>query len=132
MPSTLNPACPLCGLSFRNRPLLDLHLREDHRQRAASAEREHHDPGRAQAPVYRTDRPPDGRAATATAKRGRGAGPAAAARGWAARGWAARGWAARGWAARGWAARGWAARALRRLRFSSAGRQSGAGSGWQR
>jgi hypothetical protein len=127
MPSTLNPTCPLCGLSFRNRPLLDLHLREDHPQRAASAERDHPDPGRAPAPVYRTDRPPDGPAAAATAKRGRVAGQTAAVRHW-----ALRGWAARGWAARGWAARGWAVRALRRLRLSPAGRQSGAGSGWQR
>ena len=34
MLSTLNPACPLCGLRFENKPLLDLHIREDHRQRA--------------------------------------------------------------------------------------------------
>ena len=33
MTSTLNPACPLCGLRFDSRPLLDLHIREDHRQR---------------------------------------------------------------------------------------------------
>ena len=33
MLSTLNPACPLCGLRFENKPLLDLHIREDHRQR---------------------------------------------------------------------------------------------------
>ncbi len=31
MTVTLNPSCPLCGLRFANRPLLDLHLREDHR-----------------------------------------------------------------------------------------------------
>jgi hypothetical protein len=30
MPSTLNPACPLCGLQYANRPLLELHIREDH------------------------------------------------------------------------------------------------------
>jgi hypothetical protein len=28
---TLNPTCPLCGLRFASRPLLDLHVREDHR-----------------------------------------------------------------------------------------------------
>jgi hypothetical protein len=33
MPSTLNPACPLCGLQYANRPLLELHIREDHPQR---------------------------------------------------------------------------------------------------
>ena len=25
--------CPLCGLKYRARPLLDLHIREDHAQR---------------------------------------------------------------------------------------------------
>lgn len=32
MPITLNPACPLCGMRFGNQPLLDLHIREDHRR----------------------------------------------------------------------------------------------------
>ena len=27
--------CPLCGLKYRARPLLDLHIREDHAQRDA-------------------------------------------------------------------------------------------------
>jgi hypothetical protein len=35
MPNTLNPACPLCGLRFENQPIMDLHMREDHRRRAA-------------------------------------------------------------------------------------------------
>jgi hypothetical protein len=39
MPSMLNPACPLCGLRFGNKPLLDLHLREDHRQRVPRVKR---------------------------------------------------------------------------------------------
>lgn len=30
MPITPNPACPLCGLRFGNKPLVDLHLWEDH------------------------------------------------------------------------------------------------------
>lgn len=34
MTGTLHPSCPLCGLRFGSRPLLDLHIREDHRQRA--------------------------------------------------------------------------------------------------
>ena len=38
MPSTLIPACPLCGLRFSNRALLDLHLREDHLERNRPAE----------------------------------------------------------------------------------------------
>jgi len=38
MPTTLNPACPLCGLRYTGRPLLELHLREDHLQRERRAE----------------------------------------------------------------------------------------------
>ena len=44
MTATLHPACPLCGLRFGSRPLLDLHIREDHRQR---------DPGDIQIPMPR-------------------------------------------------------------------------------
>jgi NaMN:DMB phosphoribosyltransferase len=33
MTSTLTPACPLCGLRYESKPLLELHVREDHRQR---------------------------------------------------------------------------------------------------
>jgi hypothetical protein len=29
MPSTLTPTCPFCGLRYVNRPLLELHIRED-------------------------------------------------------------------------------------------------------
>lgn len=32
MTSTLTPACPLCGLRYENMPLLELHIREDHRR----------------------------------------------------------------------------------------------------
>ena len=32
MTSTLNPACPLCGLRYQSKPLLEVHIREDHRQ----------------------------------------------------------------------------------------------------
>ena len=31
MTSTLNPACLLCGLRYASRPLVVLHIREDHR-----------------------------------------------------------------------------------------------------
>ena len=44
MPYTLNPACPLCGLRYSDRPLLELHLREDHLQRDRRAEPEPGDP----------------------------------------------------------------------------------------
>ena len=30
MTGTLTPTCPLCGLRYENRPLLELHIREDH------------------------------------------------------------------------------------------------------
>jgi hypothetical protein len=49
MPSTLNPTCPLCGLRFTGRPLLELHIREDHLQRSSRAEPDHDDPGDARA-----------------------------------------------------------------------------------
>ena len=45
MPSTLNPACPLCGLRFSNGALLDLHIREDHVNRDRPAEPDHDDSG---------------------------------------------------------------------------------------
>ncbi len=49
MPSTLAPACSLCGLRFANRPLLELHIREDHVPRDRLAEPDHDDSGGAQA-----------------------------------------------------------------------------------
>jgi hypothetical protein len=33
MPTMLIPTCPFCGLRYANRPLLELHIREDHRPR---------------------------------------------------------------------------------------------------
>ena len=33
MTVTLTPTCPLCGLRYASRPMLELHIREDHRQR---------------------------------------------------------------------------------------------------
>jgi hypothetical protein len=33
MPATLTATCPLCGLRFTNKRLLELHLREDHQRR---------------------------------------------------------------------------------------------------
>ena len=43
MSSTLYTTCPLCGLRFAGRPLLDLHVREDHPQRNRPAEPAHDD-----------------------------------------------------------------------------------------
>ena len=57
MSSTLNPACPLCGLRFANKPLLDLHVREDHRPRARHAQSSRRDPGGTRAAPPRADRP---------------------------------------------------------------------------
>lgn len=55
MTSTLNPACPLCGLRYASKPLLELHIREDHRPRRAR-------PGRpGDAGGTRASSPPPGR-----------------------------------------------------------------------
>lgn len=35
MHATLADTCPLCGLRFSNGPLLELHVRDDHRRRPA-------------------------------------------------------------------------------------------------
>ena len=52
MTGTLNPTCPLCGLRFAARPLLELHIREDHRQHG------HRDPGGTRTAPSRTDSSP--------------------------------------------------------------------------
>ena len=41
MVSTLTPTCLICGLRFENRPMLELHIREDHRQHRAAAQPGH-------------------------------------------------------------------------------------------
>jgi hypothetical protein len=38
MTSTLTPTCSFCGLRFENRPLLELHVRDDHAQLGTSAQ----------------------------------------------------------------------------------------------
>jgi len=38
---TINPTCPLCGLRYGDRMLLDLHIREDHAQRPQAREHAH-------------------------------------------------------------------------------------------
>jgi hypothetical protein len=37
MSATLIRTCPLCGLRFDNLPILELHIREDHRRRERPA-----------------------------------------------------------------------------------------------
>lgn len=53
MPSTFTPACSFCGLRFANRPLLELHIREDHLQRDHRAEPGHDDSGDPRTPRAR-------------------------------------------------------------------------------
>lgn len=60
MPSTLNPADPLYGLRFGNKPLPDLHVREDHRQRVLRARDGHGDPGSTRAAASPADGLPRG------------------------------------------------------------------------
>jgi hypothetical protein len=60
MPSTMNPDCLLCGLRFGNKPLLDLQIREDHRQPVPRAQDGHLDPGSTRAGASRADGPPHG------------------------------------------------------------------------
>ena len=38
MTNTLTPTCLVCGLRFENRPILELHVREDHRKRGNPAD----------------------------------------------------------------------------------------------
>lgn len=66
MPSTLNSACPQCGLGFGNEPLLDLHIRDDHRQRVARPRDDHRDPGSSRAAARGADTPRDPHHAAST------------------------------------------------------------------
>jgi len=50
MSSMFATTCPLCGLRFPGRPLLDLHMRDDHPQRNRPAEPDHDDSGDAGTP----------------------------------------------------------------------------------
>jgi len=45
MTSTLTPTCAFCGLRFDSRPLLELHVREDHRHLDPPAEAAQGGPG---------------------------------------------------------------------------------------
>jgi hypothetical protein len=61
MSSALSPTCPLCGLRYTDRSLLDLHVHEDHRQQGGRAEPAQRDSGDARAPQPRAggqSRPP--------------------------------------------------------------------------
>jgi hypothetical protein len=50
MSSTLATTCPLCGLRFAGRPLLELHMREDHLEQDRPAGTGHDDCGGAGTP----------------------------------------------------------------------------------
>lgn len=52
MTSTLIPTCSFCALRFENRPLLELHIREDHLQGGKPAE-----PGQGDNPNAHASRP---------------------------------------------------------------------------
>jgi hypothetical protein len=69
MPSTLNPAGRLSGLRFGNKPLPDLHVREDSCQRALRAQDGHDDPGSTRAAASRADGRPQGQDLASTASR---------------------------------------------------------------
>lgn len=76
MTSALTPTCSFCGLRFENRPLLELHLREDHPRRApagASASEPHPQrpaSSRTKAGTASTDPPSPGRPRTGWAMTG--------------------------------------------------------------
>lgn len=57
MPGTLTPTCSFCGLRFASRPLLELHVREDHLQRDHCPEPDRGNAARARASQPRTDAP---------------------------------------------------------------------------
>ena len=44
MPTMLIATCPLCGLRYASRPMLELHIREDHRPRRRAAQPGGRDP----------------------------------------------------------------------------------------
>jgi hypothetical protein len=69
MTSTLTPACPLCGLRYQSKPLLELHIREDHRQRVPRQHDGHRDPGSTRAAAPRPDSAPDERDLASTPSR---------------------------------------------------------------
>jgi hypothetical protein len=71
MTSTLTPTCSFCGLRFENRPLLELHLRDDHPQRGTSAGHRAGNPADIPSPRPHSDGPVSvhaQRAATPSAK----------------------------------------------------------------
>ena len=66
MSSTLTPTCSFCGLRFANRPLLGLHVREDHLEHGSSAESGHGMPADAPAPRPDPRSPANGHPGRAT------------------------------------------------------------------
>jgi hypothetical protein len=48
------PMCVLCGLTFSNRALLELHIRDDHPKRSGPGEAGHHGTPERKPPQLRT------------------------------------------------------------------------------
>lgn len=78
MTSTLTPTCSLCGLRFENRPLLDLHLREDHPQRGPTTEPGRGVPAGATAPAGTLDDQPAAAGRSADSAKAEAASPGTA------------------------------------------------------
>jgi len=74
MTSTLTPTCPVCGLRFENRPILELHVREDHRKRGNLADPDLGNPAGSTASRLRHRSPANGHGDSPTAS-GTKAGP---------------------------------------------------------
>jgi hypothetical protein len=70
MSSMLTTTCPLCGLRFPGRPLLDLHMRDDHRERNRPAEPSHDGSGDTGPPGDGTGGPSAGDAGLAPGEAG--------------------------------------------------------------
>lgn len=60
MPSTIIPACTLCGLRFSNGALLDLHIREDHLERNRVPQSDHYASDHPDLPDARGSKPSSG------------------------------------------------------------------------
>ena len=69
MTSTLTPTCSFCGLAFTNRPMLELHIREDHLHRGHAAEPRQGDPASPRTPRMRAAGPAHGHGKPATPSR---------------------------------------------------------------
>ncbi|MGH3226928.1 MAG: hypothetical protein ACRDPY_51005, partial [Streptosporangiaceae bacterium] len=69
MTSTLTPTCSVCGLRFDNRPLLELHAREDHLERGNAPDPSPGNPAGSPASRLRNRSPASGRSEPPAASR---------------------------------------------------------------